>query len=67
MSARTACEIWVGNQAIARCQVAAAKITGMPLEKVVSPQPFDRCGFGRRLESDGVARAVQIAKQVDVR
>src|SRR2546430_1378933 len=59
------CEIWVGNQAIARCQAAAAKITGLPLEKVVLHNHLIGGGFGRRLESDGVARAVQIAQQGD--
>ncbi len=59
------CEIWVGNQAIARCQAAAAKITGLPLDKVVVHNHLLGGGFGRRLESDGVARAVQIASQVD--
>jgi isoquinoline 1-oxidoreductase beta subunit len=59
------CEIWVGNQAIARCQAAAAKITGLPLDKVVLHNHLIGGGFGRRLESDGVARAVQIAMHVD--
>ena len=48
------CEIWVGNQAIARCQAAAAKITGLPLDKVVLHNHLIGGGFGRRLESDGV-------------
>jgi isoquinoline 1-oxidoreductase beta subunit len=59
------CEIWVGNQAIARCQAAAAKITGLPLDKVVLRNHLIGGGFGRRLESDGVERAVQIAQHVD--
>jgi isoquinoline 1-oxidoreductase subunit beta len=59
------CEIWVGNQAIARSQAAAAKITGLPLDKVVLHNHLIGGGFGRRLESDGVARAVQIAQHVD--
>jgi isoquinoline 1-oxidoreductase beta subunit len=59
------CEIWVGNQAIARVQATAAKIAGLPLEKVVVHNHLIGGGFGRRLESDGVARAVQIAQQVD--
>jgi len=59
------CEIWVGNQAIARCQAAAASITGLPLDKIVIHNHLIGGGFGRRLESDGVARAVQIAMQVD--
>ena len=62
---REGCEIWVGNQAIARCQAAAAKITGLPLDKVVLHNHLIGGGFGRRLESDGVERAVQIAMQVE--
>jgi isoquinoline 1-oxidoreductase beta subunit len=60
-----ACEVWVGNQAIARAQAAAAKVTGLPLDKVVVHNHLIGGGFGRRLESDGVTRAVEIAKQVD--
>ena len=59
------CEIWVGNQAIARAQATAAKTTGLPLDKVVVHNHLIGGGFGRRLESDGVTRAVQIAMQVD--
>ncbi len=59
------CEIWVGNQAIARAQATAAKTTGLPLDKVVVHNHLIGGGFGRRLESDGVARAVQIAMQVE--
>src|SRR5439155_4706054 len=59
------CEVWVGNQAIARAQAAAAKVAGMPLDKVVVHNHLIGGGFGRRLEVDGVIRAVQIAKQVD--
>jgi isoquinoline 1-oxidoreductase beta subunit len=59
------CEIWVGTQAIARAQVAAAKVVGMPLDKVVVHNHLIGGGFGRRLDIDGVVRAVQIAKQVD--
>jgi isoquinoline 1-oxidoreductase subunit beta len=59
------CEIWVGSQVIARAQAVAAKITGLPVDKVVAHNHFIGGGFGRRLEIDGVARAVQIARQVD--
>ena len=59
------CEIWVGSQAIARAQATAAKTTGLPLEKVVVHNHLIGGGFGRRLEIDGVTRAVQIAMQVD--
>ncbi len=59
------CEVWVGNQAIARAQATAAKTAGLPLDKVVVHNHLIGGGFGRRLESDGVARAVQIAMQVE--
>src|SRR5215471_15106367 len=59
------CEVWVGSQAIARCQAEAAKVTGLPLDEVIVHNHLIGGGFGRRLESDGVARAVEIAKQVD--
>jgi isoquinoline 1-oxidoreductase subunit beta len=59
------CEVWVGNQVIARAQETAAKTTGLPLDKVVIHNHLIGGGFGRRLEIDGVTRAVQIAMQVD--
>jgi isoquinoline 1-oxidoreductase subunit beta len=59
------CEIWVGNQAIARAQAAAAKAVGLPLEKVVLHNHLLGGGFGRRLEPDVVVRAVEIGKHVD--
>jgi isoquinoline 1-oxidoreductase subunit beta len=59
------CEIWLGTQAIARVQAAAAKVAGLPLDKVIVHNHLIGGGFGRRLEADGAARAVQIAQQVD--
>jgi len=59
------CEIWVGTQAIARVQAAAAKTAALPVERVVVHNHLIGGGFGRRLEADGVIRAVQIAKQVE--
>jgi len=59
------CEIWVGTQVMARAQAAAAKISGLPLDKVVVHNHLIGGGFGRRLEIDGVIRAVEIAKHVD--
>ena len=59
------CEIWVGTQAIARVQARAAKAAGLPVEKVIVHTHLIGGGFGRRLEADGVVRAVEIAKQVD--
>jgi isoquinoline 1-oxidoreductase beta subunit len=45
------CEVWVGNQALARAQAAAAKTAGLPLDKVVVHNHLIGGGFGRRLES----------------
>ena len=59
------CEVWVGNQALARAQAAAATTAGLPLDKVVVHNHLIGGGFGRRLEIDGVIRAVQIAQHVD--
>jgi isoquinoline 1-oxidoreductase beta subunit len=59
------CEVWVGSQAVARAQAAVAKTAGLPLDKVVVHNHLIGGGFGRRLEVDGVIRAVQIAQHVD--
>ena len=59
------CEVWVGTQVVARAQATAANTTGLPLDKVVVHNHLIGGGFGRRLEIDGVTRAVQIAMQVD--
>jgi isoquinoline 1-oxidoreductase beta subunit len=62
---KDSCEVWVGTQVIARAQATAAKTTGLPLDKVVVHNHLIGGGFGRRLEIDGVTRAVQIAMHVD--
>jgi isoquinoline 1-oxidoreductase subunit beta len=59
------CEIWVGNQVITRTQAIAAKLTGLPLAKVVVHNHLIGGGFGRRLEIDMIAKAVRIAQKVD--
>jgi isoquinoline 1-oxidoreductase beta subunit len=59
------CEVWVGTQVMARVQAAAAKTAGLPLDKVAVHNHLLGGGFGRRLEVDGVVRAVQIAQQID--
>jgi isoquinoline 1-oxidoreductase subunit beta len=59
------CEIWVGIQVLSRAQAIAAKVTGLPLDKVTVHNHLIGGGFGRRLEVDMVDTAVQIAKQVD--
>jgi isoquinoline 1-oxidoreductase beta subunit len=59
------CEIWVGNQILARAQAVAAKVTGLPLASVVVHNHLIGGGFGRRLEVDGIEKAVRIAQKVD--
>jgi isoquinoline 1-oxidoreductase beta subunit len=50
---------------LTRAQAVAAKVTGLPLEKVTVHNHLIGGGFGRRLEADFVEKAVLIAKQVD--
>ncbi|HVM78484.1 MAG TPA: xanthine dehydrogenase family protein molybdopterin-binding subunit [Stellaceae bacterium] len=59
------CEIWIGNQAIARVQSMVAKAVGLPPEKVIVHNHLIGGGFGRRLEADGAVRAAEIARHVD--
>jgi isoquinoline 1-oxidoreductase subunit beta len=59
------CEIWVGNQVISRTQAIAARITGLPLGQVTVHNHLIGGGFGRRLEVDGIAKAVRIAQKVN--
>ncbi len=59
------CELWVGTQVAALAQGTAAKITGLPLNKVRVHNHYLGGGFGRRLETDFIALAVQIAKQAN--
>ncbi len=59
------CEVWTGSQVLARVQAAAAKVTGLPLEKVAVHNYYLGGAFGRRLEHEYVPDAVRIAQQVD--
>jgi isoquinoline 1-oxidoreductase subunit beta len=61
----TSCEVWVGIQVLTRAQAVAAKVTGLPLDKVTVHNQLIGGGFGRRLEVDFIEKAVRIAKQVD--
>jgi isoquinoline 1-oxidoreductase subunit beta len=61
----TSCEVWVGIQVLTRAQAVAAKVTGLPLDKVTVHNHLIGGGFGRRLEADFVEKAVLIAKHVD--
>ncbi|MGV7210183.1 molybdopterin cofactor-binding domain-containing protein [Oxalobacteraceae bacterium A2-2] len=56
------CEIWAGTQVPTRVVANAAKITGLPPEKIILHPQYLGGGFGRRLESDYVDQAVAFAK-----
>src|SRR5712691_4094327 len=59
------CEVWTGSQVLTRAQATAARVTGLPLEKVVGHNHLLGGGFGRRLEHDYVTQAVRIGQQVE--
>jgi isoquinoline 1-oxidoreductase beta subunit len=56
------CDLWVGTQVPALAQGAAAKVAGLPVEKVKVHNHYIGGGFGRRLEVDYVIQAVAFAK-----
>ncbi len=58
------CEIWVGTQVPARAQEIAAKLTGLPPQRITVHNQYLGGGFGRRLEIDSIEQAVAIAKHV---
>ena len=62
---KDSCEVWTGTQVLSRAHEAAAKTAGLPLDKVTVHNHLLGGGFGRRLEIDGVIRAVQVARHVD--
>ena len=59
-----ACEIWAGTQLPARVVERAASITGLPPDKITVHNQFFGGGFGRRLETDYIEQAVELAKHV---
>ena len=62
------CDIWCGTQFPTLDQAAAARITGLPPEKIRIHTPFLGGAFGRRAtpQSDVVAEAVEVAKAAGV-
>ena len=61
-----ACEIWVGTQNQERSRAVAAEICGLPVRRVEVHTQFAGGGFGRRLETDFVAEAVELSKALGV-
>ncbi len=60
------CDVWASTQIQTAARQVAAKITGLPLEKVQVHTLYLGGGFGRRGGSDYVGEAVEIAKAVGV-
>ncbi|WP_438392487.1 molybdopterin cofactor-binding domain-containing protein [Caballeronia sp. DA-9] len=58
------CDIWVGTQVPTRAVDTAMKITGLPADKITVHNHLLGGGFGRRLETDFIAQALKIGKQV---
>jgi isoquinoline 1-oxidoreductase beta subunit len=61
---RDACVMWVPTQNPGGHQQLAAKLTGLPVEKVTINTTLLGGGFGRRGEADFVQDAVEVAKAV---
>jgi isoquinoline 1-oxidoreductase beta subunit len=58
------CQIWGPLQGPELAQIAAAKVTGLPQEKVTITRTLLGGGFGRRLLADFVVQAVLVSKAV---
>jgi isoquinoline 1-oxidoreductase beta subunit len=58
------CDVWVGTQNQSAVQKTAAGLTGLPRRMVNVHSLFCGGGFGRRLETDMVTDAVQLAQKV---
>ncbi|HEX9875832.1 MAG TPA: molybdopterin cofactor-binding domain-containing protein [Gammaproteobacteria bacterium] len=58
------CDLWVGTQDQTATQDVAARMTGLPLDKIYVNTTFLGGGFGRRLETDFVAEAVELSAKL---
>jgi isoquinoline 1-oxidoreductase subunit beta len=58
-----ACEVWAGSQVQARVQAEAARITELPINRIIFHNQLLGCGLGRRLEIDMIEKAVRIAQR----
>ena len=58
------CEVWASTQNQTAAQQAAARVTGLPPERIKINSLYMGGGFGRRAGSDYVTEAVEVAKAV---
>ncbi len=63
--ARGRCEVWAPTQALGEARSAAAIVSGLRDRDVTVHATYMGGGFGRRMHSDFVAEAVQVAMAVD--
>jgi len=61
---RNAVDVWVGTQSQVDTQKVAAQIAGVPKKQARVHTQFLGGGFGRRLETDFVADAVELSKKL---
>lgn len=59
------CEVWLGTQDQEGAREAAAQVSGLPLAEVQVHSQYLGGGFGRRVESDMVAEAVELAMAIE--
>lgn len=58
------CEVWAPTQTPNDAQLVAARITGLPLDRITVNTTFLGGGFGRRAATDFVAEAVDLAARL---
>ncbi len=59
------CDVWASTQNQSAAQQVAAKVTGLPPEKITVHTLYMGGGFGRRAGSDYMGEAVEISKAVN--
>lgn len=58
------CEVWASTQASGPSREVAAKVSGLPMDKVAIHSTLLGGGFGRRAQTDFVEEAVHVAVKV---
>lgn len=61
------CEVWAPHQRQGAAREEAARICGLPLDRVTLQGTFCGGGFGRKWETDFIRHVVQLAKAVEGR
>jgi isoquinoline 1-oxidoreductase subunit beta len=60
----TACELWVSSQNLTGAVDTAARVTGIPVERITVHPMLLGGGFGRKFEQDAVEQAALIGKAI---